>query len=234
MTNRVTCPRCGKSGFLTYRRVWNPYKPPHATTDGGLSRHYNKHAYFGHYDHEKYKTDMAKFKKGLRKSRPNGRVYCYVTDEQVDGLRGLRGTGLSRQLKEIGKGLIKCAKMMEYYPPTDPADQEMYTRMLTRYKMNFIESLEKNGPKTFLQTEKQQRIVAWRNKQLQKPALTSKARAEIERLFRYAYATTDDLFFVILHHREKYRLPHLKERQRRLAPFLGRFGEDAVKFPRFS
>jgi hypothetical protein len=36
------------------------------------------HYYIGHYDHEKYKQQMVNYREGKRKSRPNGRKWCYL------------------------------------------------------------------------------------------------------------------------------------------------------------
>lgn len=43
------------------------------------------HPYVGHYDEEKYKKAMEKYRNGKLKSRPNGRRWCKVRFGRVDG-----------------------------------------------------------------------------------------------------------------------------------------------------
>jgi hypothetical protein len=43
------------------------------------------HPYIGHYDEEKYKKAMEKYKSGKLKARPNGRQWCKVRYNRVDG-----------------------------------------------------------------------------------------------------------------------------------------------------
>jgi hypothetical protein len=43
------------------------------------------HPYIGHYDEEKYKKAMEKYRSRRLKSRPNGRRWCKVRYNQVKG-----------------------------------------------------------------------------------------------------------------------------------------------------
>jgi hypothetical protein len=43
------------------------------------------HPYIGHYDQEKYKKAMKKYKRGELKLRPNGRKWCKVRFNQAKG-----------------------------------------------------------------------------------------------------------------------------------------------------
>jgi hypothetical protein len=43
------------------------------------------HPYIGHYDAEKYKKAMEKYRSGELKSRPNGRRWCKVRFNRVVG-----------------------------------------------------------------------------------------------------------------------------------------------------
>jgi hypothetical protein len=101
----VICLRCGKPGFLTLRWVrsnhyclieiphyesqWvekqiaNPVaargQEPTISAKRNLRRYAPFwHLYIGHYDAEKYKKAMEKYKMGRLKSRPNGRRWCKV------------------------------------------------------------------------------------------------------------------------------------------------------------
>jgi hypothetical protein len=108
----VICPRCKKQGFLSLRwvrsshycKIKHPYLPSKyvekeivkARTDGGkeltklVKRWYvtyrpSVHPYVGHYNSEKYKKAMEKYKSGKLKSRPNGRKWCKVRFNRVKG-----------------------------------------------------------------------------------------------------------------------------------------------------
>jgi hypothetical protein len=112
LPNMVECPRCGKSGFLTLRPVYSshyclikiPYKiqkfvkkqivNPASGKGEEPTKLVNRwrvaygpfwHFYIGHYDAEKYKKAMEKYKKGGLKSRPNGRRWCKVRYKPVNG-----------------------------------------------------------------------------------------------------------------------------------------------------
>lgn len=101
----VICPKCDKTGFLTLRwvrsshycKIKHPYlKSKHVEkevinpiADEGkeLTKSVHRwyvtytpiwHLYIGHYDAEKYKKAMEKYKSGRLKSRPNGRRWCKV------------------------------------------------------------------------------------------------------------------------------------------------------------
>ena len=67
----ITCPKCGKSGFLCRRWVKSGIDPRYD------SRKYYYY-YVGHYSPEKYKKEMEDFRNGTRKSRPNGRIWHEV------------------------------------------------------------------------------------------------------------------------------------------------------------
>ena len=108
----VRCPRCEKQGFLSLRwvrsshycKIEHPYLPKKyvekeivkARADGGneltklVKRWYvtyraSVHPYIGHYDAEKYKKAMEKYKNGRLKARPNGRKWCKVRFNRVKG-----------------------------------------------------------------------------------------------------------------------------------------------------
>jgi hypothetical protein len=105
LPNKVECPRCGKSGFLTLRPVHSshyckikiPYKKqkfvkkriinPVAGKGEEPTKLVNRwrvsygpfwHFYIGHYDAEKYRKGMDDYKEGKLKSRPNGRRWCKI------------------------------------------------------------------------------------------------------------------------------------------------------------
>lgn len=48
------------------------------------------HYYVGHYDPNKYKEQMIRYKKGELKSKPNGRKWCSWNTDNKDGLRALK------------------------------------------------------------------------------------------------------------------------------------------------
>ncbi len=106
----VICPRCDKQGFLTLRWVRSSHycqiKHPYlkskyvkkeiikAIADGEkeltelVDRWYvtyrrSVHPYIGHYDAEKYKKAIEKYKSGRLKSRPTGRRWCKVRYNRV-------------------------------------------------------------------------------------------------------------------------------------------------------
>jgi hypothetical protein len=108
----VICPRCDKQGFLTLRwvrsshycKINHPYlkskyvknEITKTKSDGGkeLTRSVDRwyvtyrpsiHPYIGHYDAEKYKKAIEKYKSGRLKSRPNGRQWHKVRYNRVDG-----------------------------------------------------------------------------------------------------------------------------------------------------
>ena len=110
----VVCPRCRKLGFLTLRWVrssleckseasnlvshWidmpllNPQagdgqrKPTTTKRMRNLIKYAPTwHLYIGHYDSEKYRRAMERFKKGRLKSRPNGRIWHKVRYNRVRG-----------------------------------------------------------------------------------------------------------------------------------------------------
>src|SRR5215217_5777154 len=108
----VVCPRCKKQGFLSLRwvrsshycKIEHPYLPKKyvekeivkAKADGekeltkSVKRWYvtyrpSVHPYIGHYDEEKYKKTMEKYRSGKLKSRPNGRRWCKVRSTRVKG-----------------------------------------------------------------------------------------------------------------------------------------------------
>src|SRR5688500_4405475 len=98
----VICPRCRKRGFLTLRWVrsslclsneapnyvshWidmpllnliagNGMEKPTTKRKSNLRRYAPTwHLYIGHYDSKKFKGAMERYKKGMIKSRPNGRL----------------------------------------------------------------------------------------------------------------------------------------------------------------
>lgn len=111
LPKKVICPRCKKQGFLTLRwvrsshycKIKHPYlKSKHVEkeiinpiSDGGkeltklVKRWYvtyrpSIHPYVGHYDEEKYKKAMEKYRSGRIRSRPNGRRWCKVRFSRVD------------------------------------------------------------------------------------------------------------------------------------------------------
>jgi hypothetical protein len=112
LPNNVECPRCGKSGFLTLRwvqsnhyckieipyhespLVWKEIPNPLVGKGHGptiLVKRYLRryapvwHLYVGHYDAEKYKKTMEKYKMGKLKSRPNGRLWHKVRYNRAKG-----------------------------------------------------------------------------------------------------------------------------------------------------
>lgn len=63
------CPKCHKEGgFLTFRQTKI------------LSRQY---PYVGHYDPTKYSKEKMSYANGKRKSKPNGRRWCLITDFEM-------------------------------------------------------------------------------------------------------------------------------------------------------
>jgi hypothetical protein len=112
LPKKVICPRCKKQGFLTLRwvrsshycKIKHPYlKSKHVEkeiinpiADGGkeLTKSVHRwyvtyrpvvHPYIGHYDSEKYKKAMEKYRTGGLKARPNGRRWCKVRYNPVKG-----------------------------------------------------------------------------------------------------------------------------------------------------
>jgi len=108
----VICPRCDKPGFLTLRWVLSnhycqieiPHRKPRFVIKEIINLLARKgeeptklvdrwlvtygpfwHLYIGHYDAEKYKKAMAKYKMGRLKSRPNGRQWHKVRYNPVKG-----------------------------------------------------------------------------------------------------------------------------------------------------
>lgn len=109
----VICPRCKKQGFLTLRwaRSSRSYKDetpnyvshwidmPLANPVAGkgqeeytTKRERNLHRYgpswhlyIGHYDSKEYRYAMERYKKGMLKSRPNGRRWHKVRYNRVKG-----------------------------------------------------------------------------------------------------------------------------------------------------
>src|SRR5215211_4147924 len=108
----VICPRCEKQGFLSLRwvrsshycQIKHPYLPSKyvekeivkARAGGGkgliksVERWYvtyrpSVHPYIGHYDEEKYKKAMEKYRSGRLKSRPTGRRWCKIRYNRVKG-----------------------------------------------------------------------------------------------------------------------------------------------------
>ena len=110
----VICPRCSKRGFLTLRwvrssRDWkgeapnpvshwidepllNPLaangqrEPTTTKRKRNLLRYAPTwHLYIGHYDSEKYRRAMERYKNGRLKSRPNGRIWHKVRYDRVRG-----------------------------------------------------------------------------------------------------------------------------------------------------
>lgn len=229
----ILCPRCGKLGFLTHRRVWSTYRPKYVTFDGGVTRKYNYHAYVGHYSADKYKNDMEKYAAGRRRSRPNGRVYCYLTDEQESVALGRKETQTSRALRRLGRRLQKYAEMVRYYPPTDPEDDKWYAEVTSQYFRGFAERFEREGIQALksLTSEKERRVLTWRERRLKEPGLSERKKTEIMQLSQYALAAINPFWAVVLHHRIKYVLPRLQKTKKHLAPHLGRYGEDASNFP---
>jgi hypothetical protein len=68
------------------RRIGRLDKPPKTTIEvPNDSKHI--HYYVAHYDAKKYKEQMKKFKVGEIKSRPNGRVWCYLKGNWESYLR---------------------------------------------------------------------------------------------------------------------------------------------------
>jgi hypothetical protein len=112
LPKNVICPRCEKQGFLSLRwvrsshycKIKHPYLKSKyvqkeivkAIADGGMEltksvkRWYVTyrpciHPYIGHYDKEKYKEAIEKYKNGRLKSRPNGRRWHKVRYNRVKG-----------------------------------------------------------------------------------------------------------------------------------------------------
>jgi hypothetical protein len=108
----VICPRCHKAGFLTLRwvrsihyckieipnyqtqwvwkKVLNPLVGDGQERTTFVKRNVRRyapywHLYIGHYDAEKYKKAMEKYKSGRLKSRPNGRLWHKVRYNRVRG-----------------------------------------------------------------------------------------------------------------------------------------------------
>jgi hypothetical protein len=108
----VICPRCEKQGFLSLRwvrsshycKIKHPYLPSKyvkkeivkARAEGGneltklVKRWYvtyrpSVQPYVGHYDAEKYKKAIEKYKMSKLKSRPNGRRWHKVRYKPVKG-----------------------------------------------------------------------------------------------------------------------------------------------------
>jgi hypothetical protein len=108
----VICPRCEKPGFLTLRWVLSnhycqieiPHRKPRFVKKEIINLLARKgeeptklvdrwlvtygpfwHLYIGHYDAEKYKKAMVKYKMGDLKSRPNGRRWHKVRYNRVKG-----------------------------------------------------------------------------------------------------------------------------------------------------
>jgi hypothetical protein len=107
----VICPRCEKQGFLSLRwvrsshycKIKHPYLKskfvekdiinPIADEGKELTKSVKRwyvtyrpsiHPYIGHYDAEKYKKAMEKYKMGTIKSRPNGRQWHKVRYKPVN------------------------------------------------------------------------------------------------------------------------------------------------------
>jgi hypothetical protein len=98
--NPIPCPVCGQDGFISKRPVWSYYYPRNYNADvfdkgavagksasaagikkkrrkyRGSSKYY--HYYIGHYDAAKYKQQKERYDQGKRKSKPNGRKWCYL------------------------------------------------------------------------------------------------------------------------------------------------------------
>jgi hypothetical protein len=112
LPKKVICPRCKKQGFLTLRwvrsshycKIKHPYLKskyvkkeiinPIADEGKELTKSVDRwyvtyrpvvHPYIGHYDEDKYKKAMEKYKNGRLKSRPNGRRWCKVRFNRVKG-----------------------------------------------------------------------------------------------------------------------------------------------------
>lgn len=112
LPKKVICPRCNKQGFLTLRwvrsshycKIKHPYLKSkyvkkeiiNPISDEGkeltkpVDRWYVTyrpvvHPYIGHYDEEKYKKAMEKYRSGRLKSRPNGRLWHKVRYNRVKG-----------------------------------------------------------------------------------------------------------------------------------------------------
>lgn len=108
----VICPRCRKVGFLTLRWVrsshyckieipnyasqWIEKEVPNPITGKGQEattarrRNFRRYApiwqlYVGHYDSQKYREAMKKYRIGRLKSRPNGRSWHKVRYNRVRG-----------------------------------------------------------------------------------------------------------------------------------------------------
>jgi hypothetical protein len=229
----IVCPKCGKLGFLTRRRVWSTYRPKFISSDGGLTRQYNYHTYIGHYSPEKYREDMERYRNGRRRSRPNGRIYCYLTDDEESMVLGIRENQTSRALRDIIRSIQKYAEVVKQYPPTDPEDEKWYAEVIREYRQNLQQRFEREGIRVLgsLFGEKEQRVVSWRERRLKEPGISEGRRSEIIQLSQYALAMINPFWAVVLHHRLKYVLPHLQATKNRIAPHLGRFGEDATNFP---
>jgi hypothetical protein len=109
---KVICPRCKKQGFLTLRwvrsshycKINHPYLKskyvkkeiinPIADEGKELTKSVDRwyvtyrpvvHPYIGHYDAEKYRKAMEKYRNGRLKSRPNGRLWHKVRYKRVEG-----------------------------------------------------------------------------------------------------------------------------------------------------
>jgi hypothetical protein len=112
LPKKVICPRCKKQGFLTLRwvrsshyckinhpylkskyvkkEIINPISDEGKELTKSVDRWYVTyrpvvHPYIGHYDEDKYKKAMEKYKNGRLKSRPNGRRWCKVRFNRVKG-----------------------------------------------------------------------------------------------------------------------------------------------------
>jgi hypothetical protein len=62
-----------------------------------VSRRY-PHYYIGHYDKEKYKQQMIKYRNGKLKSRPNGRKWCHLSIRPYALRQDIREYYLSKYL----------------------------------------------------------------------------------------------------------------------------------------
>lgn len=112
LPKNIICPRCEKQGFLSLRwvrsshycKIKHPYLPSKyvkkeivkARADGRkeltklVKRWYvtyrpSVQPYIGHYDEEKYKKAMEKYRSEGLKSRPTGRRWCKIRYNRVKG-----------------------------------------------------------------------------------------------------------------------------------------------------
>lgn len=158
---------------------------------------------------------MIDYRNGRRRSRPNGRTWCYLTDDELSTILGRNETVLTRALRKHGDVIIKLAAVVKKYPPS-PEDDLRYARVMREY----YEKFEKDGLKAFIPTEKEQRVFDWLDRRLRNVNLSPEKRNNSIRLANLALAKMNPFMAVILEHHFKYVQPALDQRVKRLSPHL--------------